>query len=342
MGSFANTLFTILLGWLRGAVSAVWSAFTSEKGNSFLNWIGSHWILIAVILCVIGLAADLCVYLLRWKPFEVWRSFLFRNRNAEEDEGEREEKTVPERRRIPERPRRVISRPERERPEGSEAAGYSAPKDAAGRRIQDEEPDFSQWKEEPEEAAPRYQDREEQPALVTGAGYVVPADSPYRRPAENENNPYSSREEQPERRYRRTAGRDSGTGRRQAEEPERIYRRTAERNIGPYYAVPPEAEMPVSNGRTDEPAGEGTRQNNDPVNRSPVSREEYREYGRTQEEPAPVVMKKRRRISVSDLFADPEEELKQIDAPQDIIDRNKAYREPVYPRGWKRNEENEE
>ena len=41
-------------------------------------------------------------------------------------------------------------------------------------------------------------------------------------------------------------------------------------------------------------------------------------------------------------FADPEEELKQIDAPQDIIDMNRAYRQPVYPRGWKRNEDHEE
>ena len=61
MGSFANTLFTILLGWLQGAVSAVWSAFTSEKGNGFLTWIGDHWILLAGILCIIGLVADLGV-----------------------------------------------------------------------------------------------------------------------------------------------------------------------------------------------------------------------------------------------------------------------------------------
>lgn len=82
MGSFANSLFKIMLGWLQGAVSAVWSAFTSEKGNSLFNWIGRNWILIAGILCVIGLAADLCVYIFRWKPFRVWKSFFSRDRKS--------------------------------------------------------------------------------------------------------------------------------------------------------------------------------------------------------------------------------------------------------------------
>ena len=53
MGSFANTLFRGMLGWLQGIVSAVWSAFTSEKGGSFFTWIGKYWILIAGLLCII-------------------------------------------------------------------------------------------------------------------------------------------------------------------------------------------------------------------------------------------------------------------------------------------------
>lgn len=76
MGSFANSLFTILLGWLQGAVSAVWNAFTTENGNSFFTWIGKNWLLIAGVLCLTGLAADFCVYLFRWKPYKVWKSFF--------------------------------------------------------------------------------------------------------------------------------------------------------------------------------------------------------------------------------------------------------------------------
>ena len=57
-------------------------------------------------------------------------------------------------------------------------------------------------------------------------------------------------------------------------------------------------------------------------------------------EPIPARTKRRRRLNVSDLFSNPEEDLREIEAPQDVIDRRKAYREPVYPRGWKQNEEN--
>ena len=90
MGSFANSLFTILLGWLQGAVSAVWNAFTTENGNSFFTWIGKNWLLIAGVLCLTGLAADLCVYLFRWKPYKVWKSFFRRERENEEPEQEEE------------------------------------------------------------------------------------------------------------------------------------------------------------------------------------------------------------------------------------------------------------
>ena len=36
------------------------------------------------------------------------------------------------------------------------------------------------------------------------------------------------------------------------------------------------------------------------------------------------------------------EELREIDAPQDLFDRKKAYHEPVYPRNWKKSEDNEQ
>ena len=324
MGSFANTLFTILLGWLRGAVSAVWTAFTSEQGNTFLTWIGNHWIPIALILCVIGLAADLCVYLLRWKPFVVWKSFLFRNRIREEADEEPEEKPVPAKKN-PERPRRVIV------------------PDHPARTAQQEDPDFSQWQEETENTEVRYPETaERQPATVTGAGYVVPADSPYRRPAATEAGNYGKAAEQEirPRRRRTEAAEQHGTrwpdpernNRRIQEKDDRVYRKPAEKKETGYN--PTEEQE----NRSRRPAQAVIRT---PVSREYIAPEDFPETGRAQEEPTPVVFRKRRRISVSDLFADPEEELKQIDAPQDIIDRNKAYREPVYPRGWKRNEDNE-
>jgi hypothetical protein len=85
MGSFANTLFRVMLGWLQGIISAVWSAFTSEKGGSLLTWVGKHWIPIAAVLCIIGLVSDLGVYIVRWNPYKGWKCFFFHNKEEEEE-----------------------------------------------------------------------------------------------------------------------------------------------------------------------------------------------------------------------------------------------------------------
>lgn len=246
MGSFANSLFTILLGWLQGAVSAVWSAFTTENGNAFFTWIGKNWLLIAGVLCAAGLAADLCVYLFRWKPYKVWKSFFSRERENEEPEEE------------------VSFRPAEERNEPAPRTERRFRPEPEPEEEEPDEPDYSRWEPQEEETVQQQERPAEEPGFVTNAGYVVPADSPYRRPET--------------RNYARP-------------EPEPVYR-----------------SAPV----TDE--------------------------GRKEETQA-AAGKRRRRISVSDLFADPEEEIQQFDAPQQLFDSSKAYHKPVYPRGWNKSED---
>ena len=56
----------------------------------------------------------------------------------------------------------------------------------------------------------------------------------------------------------------------------------------------------------------------------------------------PVLYRRRRRINVSELFSDPEEDLRPFDAPQNVINSQQAYHEPVYPRGWKKSEDEKE
>ena len=242
-----------MLGWLQGIVSAVWYAFTSEKGNSIFNLIGRNWILIAGILCAIGLIADLCVYILRWKPFRSWKRYL--NKDMDTD-GVRAHDEF--------RPEQTVPGPETY----PEPQGRTAPElNALPMRDNGQLPDLSQWEVNPEKKDNSEEQPAEIPSMITNAGYVVPADSPYRRPAD-----------------------------RNTEGP--IYvRETVKGN----------AEV-----NTDR-EGSGV----------PVTR-------------------RRRRISVSELFTDPEEELRQFDAPQHVIDSRKAYRDPVYPRGWKKSEDDEE
>ena len=254
MGSFANTLFKAMLGWLQGAASAVWSAFTSENGASFLTWIGRNWMLVAGILCVTGLLADLCVYLFRWRPYKVWKSFFTRHRVEDTEEEEPEEKKpAPIRQTVTEAPRTSGNRdahvpPRRNVPERTE------------------EPDLSYWKEEPEMRTEPEPELYAKPATVTKSGYVVPADSPYRRPAES--------------------------------------------------GKPIPADVP-------EP-------------------EPVQAYPEEDTAASPVAPRRRRRLRVSELFNDPEEEVQEFDAPQHVIDARRAYHEPVYPRGWKKSEDDGE
>ena len=245
MGSFANSLFKFMLGWLQGAVSAVWSAFTNEEGNSLFNWIGRNWLLAAGILCAAGLAADLCVYLFRWKPFKVWKSYFTRNKETEKPEYEEMTAGASETVRRPERPSVTDKAPEPARMKKAEPV---------------QAPDLSQWEKETEEQGHADPQPAEKPVLVTNAGYIVPEDSPYRRPSAK-----------PEK------GADA----------------------------------------------------------------EKREKAADRNELNPVLPRRRRRINVTELFTDPEEELRQFDAPQHVIDSRKAYRDPVYPHGWKKSEDKE-
>lgn len=250
MGSFANTLFTALMGWTQSAASALWSLFTNAKDNGALRWIGSHWFLLAAVLCVIGLAADLGVYLVRWRPYLVWKSFLKRRRGGENSEppesvtdGEADTRTGPAG--VPDG-RRVMPEP------------GQTPQPAV-RMTEEDEDGLERWKPAPD--LPRNDAEGAAPPLVTAAGYIVPEDSPYRRPAEKRNSP--------------------------------------------------------------DPAAET---------------EEYADAKTIPVQPS----RRRKRLNVNDLFSSPEEEIYEFDAPQNLIDRKKAYREPVYPRGWNRAKEKEE
>ena len=87
MGSFANTLFLGMLGWIRSVASFLWDFFTHPSSvSSFANWMIRHWLLIVIVLCFVGLVADWIVYLIRWRPYRVWGSFFRRVRSGKTGE----------------------------------------------------------------------------------------------------------------------------------------------------------------------------------------------------------------------------------------------------------------
>lgn len=249
MGSFANSLFKIMLGWLQAVVSSVWYAFTSKDGSLIFNWIGRNWILIAGILCIIGLAVDLVVYILRWRPFRKWRPFFTKGGETDNEQKLTEDLSSDS----------AI-------PEGKNARyrQYAATQQVImSRNFSRQNPDLSQWEAEKKDPETVFSKPAEEQTMITNAGYIVPTDSPYRRPAEKQ-------------------------------------------------SVNETSVHPTPTVIADE------KQEDKPVSLAP---------------------RRRRRISVSELFSDPEEELRSFDAPQHIIDSRKAYREPVYPRGWNKSED---
>ena len=42
MGSFANTIFTALMGWMQSVASGIWSLATDENKGGLLRWMEHH------------------------------------------------------------------------------------------------------------------------------------------------------------------------------------------------------------------------------------------------------------------------------------------------------------
>ena len=191
MGSFLNTVFSILLGWIKGLVSMIWSAFNAQGGESFLQFIGKNWIVITVVICSVGIVADFVVYLFRWEPYKVWKTFWRKLRKKKQEE-------VP----VAE-PEYFAGNgvPETDAPESfAESETEAFQEEYDGQYVaQDNEEYDNGYGEEYSEQTPeedefyRWRERTDRPentgipayteAEVTRAGYVVPADSPYRRPS---------------------------------------------------------------------------------------------------------------------------------------------------------------
>lgn len=69
---FAGNVLQILLSWLQSLISGVWSLFSGGGGGSLLRWFSQNWLSILVVLMIIGVSANIIVYLLRWRPFWWW------------------------------------------------------------------------------------------------------------------------------------------------------------------------------------------------------------------------------------------------------------------------------
>lgn len=78
MGGLANTIFSVLLGWIRNMVSLVWGFFSKPQSSSTVAWFTRSWWAVAIVVMLVGTVLDVLVYWLRWRPDKVWISFFRR------------------------------------------------------------------------------------------------------------------------------------------------------------------------------------------------------------------------------------------------------------------------
>ena len=70
MGTLADSLFNLLMGWVRALVNAIWALFTTDH-TTLLEFLGKNWVLIVVVILAAGLAIDWLVWLIRWQPYHL-------------------------------------------------------------------------------------------------------------------------------------------------------------------------------------------------------------------------------------------------------------------------------
>lgn len=76
MSGFTETIFSFLLGWVKGLFEKIWNLFSQTETSSWFTWLVNNWIPLVIIICVIGFFVDIIVWLFRWRPYYVWASMF--------------------------------------------------------------------------------------------------------------------------------------------------------------------------------------------------------------------------------------------------------------------------
>lgn len=87
MGTLADSLFNLLMGWVRALVSGIWALFTTDH-TTLLEFLGKNWIVIVAVILAAGLVIDWLVWLIRWRPYHLWAKRARRFLHLPEPEAE--------------------------------------------------------------------------------------------------------------------------------------------------------------------------------------------------------------------------------------------------------------
>ena len=62
MGTLADSLFNVLMSWVRALVNSIWALFTTDH-MTLLEFLGKNWVMLVVIMLAAGLVMDWLVWL---------------------------------------------------------------------------------------------------------------------------------------------------------------------------------------------------------------------------------------------------------------------------------------
>ena len=69
---YSNAIVDAMLSWLKGLASWVLKLFNLSGGFSPLKFLANNWLKLLIFFLILGLAIDLLVWLIRWRPHWVW------------------------------------------------------------------------------------------------------------------------------------------------------------------------------------------------------------------------------------------------------------------------------
>lgn len=74
ISGYSSAIVDAMLGWLKGFANWVLRLFhlAGSVGTSPLLWLSHNWLFLLIVLMSIGVAADILVWLVRWRPHWVW------------------------------------------------------------------------------------------------------------------------------------------------------------------------------------------------------------------------------------------------------------------------------
>jgi len=78
LDSLMQRVLAALFSWLRSLASIVWSMINSEQTGSGVTWLSENWWILIACIAAAGIIIDYLVWLIRWRPYYVWRSTIRR------------------------------------------------------------------------------------------------------------------------------------------------------------------------------------------------------------------------------------------------------------------------